>query len=228
MTDVVTFLAGSPLFSACTERSLRHISGGARQERYRDHEVIFRQGDPGERCFVIAEGVVKVSVVSLGGAEMLLATLGPLESFGELSVIDGGPRSATATALGPTSTISIERQILMEAVAEEPELADSLFRALGALARHGTEHASDVAFLDLAGRVAKAILELGARFGHVDGQEISVTSPLSQREIGEMVGGSRQSVNHILATFERRGWIEVRGRGLRILSLGELERRADR
>jgi CRP/FNR family transcriptional regulator, cyclic AMP receptor protein len=228
MSDLVALLGGNPLFSACDEESLHRIVVGARELRYRDDEVIFRQGDSGDRCFVIMDGVVKVSLVSVEGAEMLLATLGPPESFGELSVIDGGPRSATATALGPTTTISIERRTLMEVVAVTPTLADALFRALGALVRHGTEHASDIVFLDLAGRVAKAIVELAARFGHVEGEGVRLTSPLSQREIGEMVGGSRQSVNHILGTFERRGWIEVHGRELRIVVLDELERRAAR
>jgi CRP/FNR family transcriptional regulator, cyclic AMP receptor protein len=204
------------------------MAAAARQVRYRDNDVIFRQGEDDDRCFVINTGVVKVSVVSDDGAELVLATLGPADSFGELSVIDGGPRSATATALGPTTVISIERQALMDAVAGTPALADALFRALGALARHGTEHASDVAFLDLAGRVAKAILELAARFGRAEGAEVRLSSPLSQREIGEMVGGSRQSVNHILGTFERRGWIRIHGRELTILVPGELERRAAR
>ena len=175
---------------------------------------IFHQGDEGNALFVVAEGLVKVWVSSGDGSEMVMATLRRPDAFGEISAVDGHGRSASATAMEDSVLVSLDRATLLDSVHRNPAVADSLLRALGDLARRITEQASDLVFLDLAGRVAKCLVHLAERDGHPDaeGDGIVLELPLTQTELAEMVGGSRQSVNQTLKTFQSRGFLELRGR----------------
>jgi CRP/FNR family transcriptional regulator, cyclic AMP receptor protein len=118
------------------------------------------EGDPGDYLVVIVQGLVKVTVTSPRGDEMLLITLGPSDVVGELSVIDGGVRSASVVALKPTTGIVIARTPLIALTHRRPELLDVLLRWMGALVRRLTERATDLVFLDLAARIAKLLLRV--------------------------------------------------------------------
>jgi CRP-like cAMP-binding protein len=177
---------------------------------------------------VIANGIVKVWVSSGEGSEMVLATLRSPDAFGELSAVDGEGRSASATALETTELVSLDRSTLLDAVHHNPGVADGMMRGLGGLARRITEQASDLVFLDLTGRLAKTLSVLAERDGRPEGDAIVLALPLTQSELAEMVGGSRQSVNHILQTFQARGFLTIRGREVLILDLAALRRRGSR
>ena len=123
--------------------------------------------------------------------------------------------------------VSLDRATLLDAVRRQPALAEGLLHSLGELARRVTEQASDLVFLDLAGRVAKRLVQLADRDGRAEGDAILLQLPLTQSELAEMVGGSRQSVNQILKTFESRGFLELRGREVAILQLESLRRRGE-
>ena len=220
-------LANSPLFADLDAKTLTGLGERAVRRTLEKGRTIFYQGDPGDTLFVVAEGLVKVWVSSGDGSEMVLATLRPPESFGELSAVSGVARSASATTLEPTVVVSLDRATLLDAVHRQPGLADGLLHAVGELARRVTEQASDLVFLDLAGRVAKRLVLLADRDGRADGEATMLALPLTQSELGEMVGGSRQSVNQILKTFESRGFLELRGREVAILQLESLRRRGE-
>jgi CRP/FNR family cyclic AMP-dependent transcriptional regulator len=177
---------------------------------------------------VIAEGGVKVWVSSGDGSEMVLATLRSPDAFGELSAVDGEGRSASATALEETVLVSVDRATLLDAVHRHPGVADGMLRGLGGLARRITEQASDLVFLDLAGRVAKTLASLADRDGRSEDDVVVLALPFTQTELAEMVGGSRQSVNQILKTFEGRGYLSLRGREVVISNLEALRRRGAR
>jgi len=216
-------LASSSLFSGLDAKVLASLGERAVRQRFEKGRTIFYQGDPGDTLYVVAEGLMKVWVSSHDGSEMVMATLRPPDAFGELSAVDGHVRSASATTLEPTVLLSLDRTTLLDAV-----VADALLRALGDLARRITEQASDLVFLDLAGRVAKCLVHLAVREGHVDGETTVLELPLSQTEIAEMVGGSRQSVNQTMKSFEMRGYLQLRGREVVILDLASLQHRAER
>jgi CRP-like cAMP-binding protein len=221
-------LASSSLVSGLEPKVLAALGERAVRQRFEKGRTIFYQGDPGDTLYVVAEGLVKVWVSSGDGSEMVLATLRPPDAFGELSAVDGHLRSASATTLEPTVLLSLDRTTLLDAVHRNAAVADALLRALGGLARRITEQASDLVFLDLAGRVAKCLVHLAVREGHVDGETTVLELPLSQTEIAEMVGGSRQSVNQIMKAFETRGFLEFRGREVVIKDIASLEHRAER
>ena len=221
-------LANSALFVDLAPKALEFLAERATRLEFDRGRHVFRQSDQGDTLFVIAEGLVKVWVSSGEGGEMVLATLRSPDAFGELSAVDGRPRSASATALEPTTLVALDRATLLDAVHRHPGVADGMLRALGGLARRITEQTSDLVFLDLAGRLAKTLSTLADRDGRPEADAIVLALPFTQTELAEMVGGSRQSVNQILKSFEARGFLKVRGHDIVIPDLDALRRRGSR
>ena len=172
----------------------------------------------------MVSGLVKVYRTSPDGDEMLLVTLGPAAVFGELPMVDGGLRSASAAAVEATTVLMINRAALLELLRTSPELVDGLLRSMGSMVRRLTDQAADLVFLDLHGRVAKLLLRLAEERG-TDGQS-TLDLHLTQSDLANMVGGSRQSVNQVLNSFERLGYVELDGRKIVIRKPDLLKRRA--
>ena len=222
----VELLRRTRLFAGLDETTLRALAERSVERSFPRHGRLFFQGDPGNGLFVVASGLVKVVVTSEDGEEMVLVTLGPGEALGELAVVDGGPRSAAAEALEPTSVLLITRPVVLELAARDPALTEALLQALGGLLRRLTEQASDLVFLDLPGRMAKLLAVLAAERGTATAEGIELDAHLTQTDLAGMVGASRQSVNQILQGFARRGYLQVRGRRIVIHRLDLVRRRA--
>jgi CRP/FNR family cyclic AMP-dependent transcriptional regulator len=219
-------LGSTQLFGGLDSEALRHLAVRVFERSYKKGQLIFYQGDPGDALFVVVEGLVKVFVPSEEGDEMVLITLSPPEVFGEVALIDGGPRSASAEALEPTTVLMLTREVLLEVLAEHPSLTDRLLRTLGTSLRRLTEQAADLVFLDLHGRMAKLLVGMAEDRGKKEGAEVVLDLHMTQTDLAGMVGGSRQSVNQILRSFERRGYLELRGRQIRLKQPELLRRRA--
>jgi CRP/FNR family cyclic AMP-dependent transcriptional regulator len=222
----VALLRRTRLFAELREDTLRALADRSVERSYPRHGRLFYQGDPGSGLYVLASGLVKVVVTSEDGEEMVLVTLGPGDAFGELSIVDGGPRSASAEALEPTVALVITREVLLDLATRDSGLTEALLRTLGALLRRLTEQASDLVFLDLPGRMAKLLAMLAAERGSETPDGIELDANLTQTDLAGMVGASRQSVNQILQGFARRGYLQVRGRRIVIHRLDLLRRRA--
>jgi CRP/FNR family transcriptional regulator, cyclic AMP receptor protein len=206
-----------PLFADLSDEDLTRLAVNATLRRYRRGQIVFAEGDSGDALFVVVEGLVQILRYSDQGTQLLLTTVGPGESLGELAVVDGGTRSATAETLTPCTLVRVDRAVVANLAAERPPFANALLRALAALIRRLTGSTADLVFLDLPRRVAKLLLDQ-PRQGDV------VELPLTQSQIASRVGGSRQSVNLALRDFERRGWIRGGPHSVRILDLGALQR----
>jgi CRP/FNR family transcriptional regulator, cyclic AMP receptor protein len=222
----VELLGRTRLFAALSEPTLRALAERSVERTIPRHSRLFHQGDPGTGLFVLVSGLLKVVVTSEDGEEMVLVTLGPGEALGELSTIDGGPRSASAEALEPTVALMITRPVLLELAARDRALTEALLQALGGLLRRLTEQASDLVFLDLPGRMAKLLAGLAAERGSATAGGIELDAALTQTDLAGMVGASRQSVNQILQGFARRGYLQVQGRRIVVHRLDLLRRRA--
>jgi CRP-like cAMP-binding protein len=216
-------IARTRLFAELDEQAVDDIARRSRVRRYRRGELVFMEGDSGQSLFAVVTGLVKVYVTSARGDDLVLATVGPGDSFGELSLLDGAGRSASAEALEESSLLIVDRAGFMELIHARPELVDRLLRNLGSLVRRLTDQAGDLVFLDLPGRIAKLLLSLGAGAAATDA---GVELPFSQSELAHMVGASRQTVNHVLRSFHATGYIELSGRRLRILRPEALRKRA--
>jgi CRP/FNR family transcriptional regulator, cyclic AMP receptor protein len=222
----VALLRRARLFAELDEETLAAPADRSVERSFPRHARLFHQGDPGSGLYVLASGLVKVIVTSEDGEEMVLVTLGPGEALGELSIVDGGPRSASAEALEPTVALIITRPVLLELATRDPALTEALLQALGGLLRRLTEQASDLVFLDLPGRMAKLLAGLAAERGTETPEGIELDANLTQSDLAGMVGASRQSVNQILQGFARRGYLQVQGRRIVVHRLDLLRRRA--
>jgi CRP-like cAMP-binding protein len=155
---------------------------------------------------------------------MVLTTISPPGMLGEIALLDGGPRSATAEAVEETTVLTLSRTAFLDVLRDNPSLAEPLLRSLGNLVRRLSEQASDFVFLDLPGRVAKVLVRLAEDSGpEVAGVPVEVA--VTQGRLAEMAGGSRQSINQILQSFQQRGLIEVQGRRVLICRPEQLRRR---
>jgi CRP/FNR family transcriptional regulator, cyclic AMP receptor protein len=219
-------LASSELFSSLPEEALRSVAAEAHPRRFRKGSRLFHEGDPGDEFFVIAEGTVKIVVSSPDGAGMILATLRPPDALGEVSLLDGGPRSASAEALDDVLVLAFARSTLLTLIKEERSVADAMLHASGRLLRRLTGQAADLVFLDLEGRIAKLLVAMADVRGVSGERGLSLDLGVTQADLASMVGGSRQSVNQILRGLAGRGLVELGKREITIVEEDALRRRA--
>jgi CRP/FNR family transcriptional regulator, cyclic AMP receptor protein len=189
-------------------------------------EILFREGDSGDCLYVITDGKIKLGRTAPDGRENILAVLGPGEMFGELSLFDPKPRTATAVAVVDTTLMSLGHEALDELLSGRPAVAESLLAALAQRLRRTNESLADLVFSDVPGRVAKALLDLSTRFGVQADDGLHVTHDLTQEELAQLVGASRETVNKALADFASRGWIRLEARAVVIHDVDRLARRA--
>ena len=188
--------------------------------------VIFHEGEPGDRLYIIMSGKVKVGRRSPDGRENLLTIMGPSDMFGELSIFDPGPRTSSATTVTEVRAVSMDRDALRAWIKDRPEIAEQLLRVLARRLRRTNNNLADLIFTDVPGRVAKQLLQLAQRFGTQEGGALRVTHDLTQEEIAQLVGASRETVNKALADFAQRGWLRHEGKSVLIADSERLARRA--
>ena len=183
-------------------------------------DVIFEKGDPATSLYVVFSGRVAIAARAADGRESVLSVLGPGALFGEMSMFDGGVRSAHARALTTVHLIAVEFDDVREVLAHRPDVLWAVVRILARRLRATDEALADAMFLDVTGRTAKRLLALA------DGDDY-FRMPLTQEELAGMVGASRERVNKAIALFVKLGWLEISGRSqYHILDRAELEARA--
>jgi CRP-like cAMP-binding protein len=221
-------LAGCPLFENASADMLEPLASRLRRRRFRRNEVIFHQGDPGDSLHIVASGAVKILLPSAEGEEAIIATLRPGDFFGELALLDGATRSASAAALEPTETLVLPRAVLMDLLGTVPGLGDRLLVGLARELRRLTRQVEELHFLDLAGRLAMRLTRLAQEAQPDTSGLISLSWPYTQSDLAAMIGGTRQSVNKLLSQLVDEGLIKIEPDALVITDLEALERRAER
>ena len=222
-------LGAVPLFRDLEPDDLTMLVGTVRARRFRKGEVIFHQGDPGDALHIILTGRVKISSPSDSGVEAILATLRPGEFFGSLALLDGAPRSATATAIEVTETLVLPRDRFRQLVNDVAAIRDHVFAELAHELRRLTNHVEELHFLDIAGRLAAQLARLAEEQGiPSDASEIRLDGPITQGELAAMVGSTRQSVNKLLGYLVDDGLIRIERDAIVIVDLAALQRAARR
>lgn len=224
MTDDV--LRRAPLFSGLDDEAAAALDGSMSPLTLRRGEVLFNEGDDGDQLYVVTDGKIKLGRTSPDGRENLLAILGPGQMFGELSFFDPGPRSATATSVTDVSLKSLGHDALSPVLNTHPNVAMALLNQLAGRLRRTNEVVGDLVFSDVPGRVAKALLDLASRFGRRADDGVHVNHDLTQEELAQLVGASRETVNKALADFASRNWLRLEPRSVVIMDLERLQRRA--
>lgn len=224
---IVSSLRDSWLFANADDDALADIAGQLRRRRFGRNEVIFHQGDPGDSLHIVSSGAVKIVLPSMEGEEAIIATLRGGDFFGELALLDGAPRSATAVALERSETWTLSRELLLATLDRDTSLRDSLLAGLARELRRLTGHVEELHFLDLAGRLASRLVHL-AREAHPDVNEVRMDWPYTQSDLASMIGGTRQSVNKLLSGLVDRGLVIIEKDILVIPDVAALQSEAER
>jgi CRP-like cAMP-binding protein len=219
-------LRQTPLFSSFDDEALESLQSSMSDTRLKRGDVLFREGDSGDRLYVVADGKIKLGRTSPDGRENLLAVLGPGQMFGELSLFDPGPRSATATAVTDCWLASLGHAELQGWLDDRPDVARGLLFQLANRLRRTNDVVADLVFSDVPGRVAKALLDLASRFGRETDDGLRVHHDLTQEELAQLVGASRETVNKALADFAQRGWLRLEPRSVVLVDIERLRRRS--
>jgi CRP/FNR family cyclic AMP-dependent transcriptional regulator len=214
-----TSLTEVELFADIAPDDLAQIAERAEVRSFHRSNVLFTEGDEPTELFVVTSGRIAIANKSIDGRESVVALMGRGDLFGEMPLFDGRPRSAEARALEPSEVIAIAYAPLRALYDRQPELLWNVVRMLATRLRSTDEALADSVFLDVTGRTAKRLLELGG-----DADEFSL--PVTQEELAGMVGASRERVNKAIASFVRLGWIEQADRRYRITDREQLTRRA--
>ena len=223
-------LAGVPLFAGLDAEGLASLVRGMRVRRFRRGETVFHVGDPGDALFIVMSGSIKITLPADSGDEAILATLRPGDFFGELALLDGAPRSATAVAIEATETYILARDRFRELIATEPVMRDALLATMAAEVRRLTHHVEELHFLDITGRLASRLARIAAEAGSTrlpDGS-IRLAGPLTQGDLAAMIGCTRQSVNKLLGQFTDDGMIRLEREGIVVTDMEGLTAAARR
>ena len=215
----------APIFSGLDESAASSLRASMSLVKLRKGQSLFKEGDDGDHLFIVSNGKVKLGTKSPDGRENLLMILGPGDMFGDLSLFDSGPRTATATAVTDTKLLSLGQDKVIPWVKEHPEVSLHLLARLASRLRRTNEVVGDLVFSDGPGRVAKALIDLGVKFGDKREEGLFVNHDLTQEELAQLVGASRETVNKALADFAQRGWLRLEARAVMILDYERMLKR---
>ncbi len=219
-------LSEAPLFEALGENDARALRADVTNVHIGRGERLFSEGDAGDKLYIILKGKVKLTRAAHDGRENLLSVHGPGEMFGELSLFDPSPRTASATAVTEATLAGLAHDDLRAFLTDRPEVALHMLGALAQRLRRINDIKADLVFTDVPGRVAKALLDLASRFGVQQDNGLQVNHDLTQEELAQLVGASRETVNKALADFAARGWIQLAAKSVLLVDTDRLRKRA--
>lgn len=220
--DRQELLRRHPLFSGLPAGIIERLSSYAVMKDVKRGTTVFAKGDVGNSLFAVCEGTVKITSPSAEGKDAVFNLVNQGGIFGEIALLDGRPRTANAIAATDCHLMVIDRRDFLPLLQSHPELAVKIIEVLCARLRHTSEQVEDVIFLDLPGRLAKALLRLIESASPSD-RKLAIT----QREVGEIIGMSRESTNKQLRDWQERKWIKLERGGISVLRPEALEAIAD-
>jgi CRP/FNR family transcriptional regulator, cyclic AMP receptor protein len=208
-------LARYPMFSTLNPAEIERLAAYARLEHFSRGTMIFSKGDAGSALMAVVSGRVKICVPSADGKEIVFNLVNAGEVFGEIALLDGRPRTAHAIAMNDSEILVLDRREFVPFLRNNPDVALTLLAVLCARVRRTSEQVEDVLFLDLATRLAKLLLSLAEQTG-------SPRLRVTQKELGQMIGLSRESINKQLQVWAARGWLRIEKGGLVLVDPGAL------
>ena len=218
---ITEFLATVPLFRELERSAVRGFAEHTREQRFAKGAVIVTEGDPGDAMYVVRSGEVKVVLSRDDGREVILNVLTVGAHFGELSLIDGRPRSAHVVATQPSSVLVLRRDDFRRQVEASPQVAWCLMIELSRRLRQANGTIGSLVLLDVPGRVAKVLLEQATTDAPA-----TLAKPLTHQTTARMIGASRETVSRAMADFQEKGLISVQRRVVTIVDRAALEARA--
>jgi CRP-like cAMP-binding protein len=215
----LSLLRSHPLFRDLPPGVIEHLGSYMKTRRVARGTSIFAKGDPGTGLMGVLAGAVKVSVASADGKDIVLNVFREGDIFGEIALLDGRPRTADATAMSDSELIVIERRDFVPFLSSQPDVMLKFIEILCSRLRRTSEQVQDITFLNLPTRLAKTLLQLT---GGVQGSAAPSKATITQREISQMIGMSRESTNKQLRAWAKRGWIRLERGGVGVIAPDKL------
>ena len=203
--DKSAILRAHPLFGKLGPQVIERLTSYSNIKTFAAGTTIFERGDPGDCLFAVCAGTIRISNRSSDGRDAVFNLINAGGVFGEIALLDGRDRTADAQAVTDCDLMVINRRDFIPMVSGEPDLALKLIELLCERIRHTSEQVEDIMFLDLPARLAKTLLWLAANSKLAEGRKVSIT----QREIGQIIGMTRESTNKQLRTWEELNWIKL-------------------
>lgn len=217
--DKRALLRATDLFGKLSPRHIERLAACVVSKSVPRATAVFAKGDPGSSLFAICRGTVKISSPSVDGHDALFNLIGKGAIFGEIALLDGGPRTADAVAVTDCDFFMIERRDFLPIMREETDIAVKMIEILCGRVRRTTEQAENLMFMPLRARLAKALL----RLSEADPRSGERKAMVTQKDLGNVIGMSRESTNRQLRSWEERGWVRLERGGIVILKPKELE-----
>lgn len=224
MMTYVDFLKKVPLFAELDEDELQQLASVTREQHYKKHMTIVHVDDPGNALYILKNGLVKITIEDQNGYEMILRILYPTDFFGEMSLIDGMPRSATVTTQDASEVLTIARDHFLSIIEKSPRIMLKMASMLSKRLRKANELIHSLAFFDVYGKVARVLLNLAAERGRVTDQGTVIDMRLTQQELADLAGMTRETMARTLREFQQAGCIRVESGVISILALDMLRR----
>ena len=203
--DPALLVASIPLFATLEPDARQLIARLIRVRRYAARQTVVWEGEPGGALFVTLTGYLKAVTAGAEGKEVLLSVMGPGEVIGELSVLDGQPRSASVIALETSQLATIEREPLLDVMRASPNLAICMVEVLAQRLRNLSKRCENISSMDISSRLADVLVTLAEKHGEKAGRDVRIPVRLSQQDLGSMVGATRESVNKQLRSWTHSG-----------------------
>ena len=218
VADKRSILRDHFLFGRLSPQHIDRLSSCITTKSYPRFSTIFAKGDPGSSLFAIANWKVKITASTVGGHEAVFNLLGKGDIFGEIALLDGHPRTADAIAVTDCDFFVIERRDFLPLLREEPDIALKIVELLCGRLRRTTDQAESLMFLNLSSRLAKTLLQLSTGSADAKARRVAIT----QRDLANIIGMSRESTNRQLRDWERNKWVRLERGGILLTSIDDL------
>jgi CRP/FNR family cyclic AMP-dependent transcriptional regulator len=224
LLQYVDFLRKVALFSELDDAQLAQLAGVVREQHYKKNTTLFHIYDPGNALFILKNGLVKITIEDQSGREIILRMLYPTDFFGEMSLIDDMPRSATVSTLEPSDAMLIYRDSFINLIEKNPKILLNMTVVLSRRLRRVNELIRSLAFHDVYGKVARVLLNLAREKGRVTDDGTVIDLRLTQQELAELAGMSRETMTRTLRDFQQAGCVRIESGIITILEIGMLQR----
>lgn len=218
-------LSQIPLFENLGPEDLEDLSILLREQKVKKGDVLFRKKSEGTALYFVRQGAIKIVLPSRLGDERIVTIFTAGEFFGEMSLLDGMPRSADAVAVKESRVLILDRSDFLHFLKNNESAIKKILSTLSLRLRKTDELLEDLTFLNIPARFAKKLLEIGETFGQRDGDSVRVSLKLSQQELADMVGATRESINKELRVLREKGLVTVSDKNIHIHDINRLKRR---
>jgi len=215
-----------PLFNSLSDSDLESLSESVRLQSLKKGQTLFRKGDEGSSLYIIQQGTIKIVLPSRLGDEVIVTMFSEGDFFGEMALFDGKPRSADALAMEPSKIYVLSRNDFLLFLQSNINAMKSILSQLTNRLRNTDDFLESTCFLSVSARLAKKLLDLAQSYGQNDGDGVYIDLNLTQKEIGDMIGSTRESINKELKILRDKGLITMQENKIQIVDMTRLKRRA--